>query len=129
MISTQFKMAFQTEVNSLRAMNDSTYEVASCKLLIENKPYRILKLEKSKSSFTDGKKYFIATLELENVYNELRVFLPPRFDANKFTDTFINYYNNVAPISDKMFLIFKGMKGKYIDVDFYDSITSTNVTF
>lgn len=88
----------------------------SCKTLIPDRPHRVMKFEKVNSNFSD-EQVMIATLMLDDQPAQIRVFLPSRIQASMFSDVFINAYNSSA-IQDKMMLVYKGMAGKCINVEF-----------
>jgi hypothetical protein len=83
----------------------------SCKELTKNKNYVVTKFEKFESKF--GGEKMIATLQDGEI--KMKVFLPSRISADDFTDTDLDDYNNNEP---NVFLVFKGMHGRAINVDF-----------
>lgn len=87
----------------------------SCKMLDIKKPYRVDGLDKIQSNFADDQ-VLIASL-FDSDLGQIRVYLPPRIQASRFSDEFIKSYNSCAT-SEKMFLIFNGMCGRCIDVEF-----------
>jgi hypothetical protein len=88
----------------------------SCKTLVPKMSYRVVTLQKVKSNFSDDM-VLIATLQSDDVEGYVRVFLPSRIEAARFTEDFIEAYNKCVA-ADKFSLIFNGMVGRCIDVQF-----------
>jgi hypothetical protein len=81
-------------------------------------PYRVESIEKIQSNFAD-EQVLLATL-YDSDLGQIRVFLPSRIQASKFSDEFVTSYN-ASSTACKMFLIFNGMLGRCIDVEFVNA--------
>jgi hypothetical protein len=84
----------------------------SCKDLVPNNQYAILKMEKYESKFSK-EKILVATVK--DVSGSVRVYLPPRVKASIYTDEDIEDYNNKGVPTAA--LVFKGMLGRAFDVE------------
>lgn len=88
----------------------------SCKSLDVKKPYRVDTFEKINSNYADEQVLLATLFDISDLV-QIRVYLPSRIQASRFSDDFIKGYNS-CPTSDKMYLIYNGMCGRCIDVEF-----------
>jgi hypothetical protein len=87
--------------------------VVSCRTLELYRKYALKKFEKVQNPFNDTETTFIATLD-SGSEEVLKVFLPSRISTKCMSDAEMKNYNSEQP---SLYLIFKGMLGKCIDID------------